>query len=791
MMKLFAPPPRSLRILSCTVIAIVALFIFGSPAALAHRPHDVISQIEISPDFDTDKTVYTIVRNNLYKSTDGGENWVREIEGLDYEGELGTLTLSASDKNTLYIATRSDGVYKSEDAGESWRRVNRGIDTLHIDIVEAAPSSSDVVVATGIDDKIPLPNEIPKGKGLYLSEDGGKSWKNVFKTPAWVTAIAFSPTNPNRIIFADNGGELHLTADAGKTWKNIPLPAGTDRVTTLAFSPNAEIDNTLYIGTGGGKIYKSVNTGESFEEIGRGIPETARAIEDIIVSPNYASDSAIYASTWHDGLYISRDGGKTWTKFDTGLTRDHQADDFKTPHFTDLEVNKDTMFLAGFNGLFTSADGGQNWRELNTLLKGTVISLAVSPNYANDSTVAVATYVGNIFISRDKGETWTPINRGLEKYNLVADKEEVDQDPRRFFDIAFSPDFGKDRTIFASLLWTNLLKTENAGESWRMISLGDTVRGLTIVPSPDFASDRTVYITNQFGKIYRSTDGGNSFRYINDIGQIPGNSAPSMVISPDYSNDKTLFGAGRGGIFRYTVTSSGGSWKNTTERTPLETAPFLQLAISPDYRNDGTVFTASVDGLYVTRDRGETWKKIQNTPFPSDSLIDAVAVSPNYANDKTVLISIQGLGLFKSTDGGETFTATGDPGIAIAKTDRLPSAGIPIEFSPNYANDRTIFGFGGAKTDVYRSIDGGRTWQTFRIPLNIEENKTRYKIGEFFSGPWGRIWRFLIPAIAAIVTYFLARFFKLGKKFKLNPWVLGILPAFIVFILAFGLIAQF
>jgi photosystem II stability/assembly factor-like uncharacterized protein len=772
------------------LLAIATMSLVWSPVALAHRPHDVVSQIEVSPDFETDKTVYIVVRHNIYKSTDGGDNWQRKIQGLDYKGEAGSLSLSPSEKNILYFSTRSDGVYKSEDAGETWKKINQGLDTEYIDRIEVAPSSSDIAVAAGIDTNPALGEKAGKiGKGLYRTTDGGKTWSSILRSPAVINQIAIAPKNPEQILFGDTEGNLYLSTDAGKTWQKLPLPKDLGTVGAIAFSPNVDSDRTFFVGMIGKGIWKTENLGESFEAIGQDMGDSK--IEDLVFSPNYATDSTLYASTWQDGVYVSQDGGKTWKKRSEGLTRDHQADDFKEPHFTDLKVFGETIFLAGFNGLFRTVDGGQQWRELDTLLKGTVIALAVSPNYEKDSTLAIANYVGNIFISNDQGETWAPANRGLEKFNFEPDREEASQDPRRFFDIAFSPAYGTDKTIFSSILWTKIVKTENGGESWQIVSLDRPVRGIKIVPSPNFQVDRTVYLTNQAGKIFRSTNGGDNFTFTNEIGKIPGNYGPSMVISPNFTNDNTLFATGKGGIFRYTTTASGSSWLNTTAGTPLENASAIQLAISPNYKVDGTVFAGSMQGLYVSENRGQIWQRIENTPFPIDSLIEGVAISPNYANDRTVLITIRGRGLFQSTDAGKTFQAIGNSKLPISRTDRIPSAGIPIQFSPNYANDRTIFGFGGAKTDVFRSTDGGKTWQTFTIPLNVEENTSRYKISEFFSGNLGRLWRFLIPAVAAIAAYFLISALQLGKKFPFNKIAIGMIPAFVVFLLAFGFIAQF
>jgi hypothetical protein len=51
-----------------------------------------------------------------------------------------------------------------------------------------------------------------------------------------------------------------------------------------------------------------------------------------------------------------------------------------------------------------------------------------------------------------------------------------------------------------------------------------------------------------------------------------------------------------------------------------------------------------------------------------------------------------------------------------------PSAGIPIHFSPAYATDKTIYGFGSSTTEIYKSTDGGNTWETIVIPRVNDEN---------------------------------------------------------------------
>ncbi|MEM9980218.1 MAG: hypothetical protein AAF808_21545, partial [Cyanobacteria bacterium P01_D01_bin.2] len=60
--------------------------------AQAHRPHDVVTQIKLSPSYSRDRTAYTLVRGNLYKSMDGGDSWRRLVQGLDTLTPFSTLT---------------------------------------------------------------------------------------------------------------------------------------------------------------------------------------------------------------------------------------------------------------------------------------------------------------------------------------------------------------------------------------------------------------------------------------------------------------------------------------------------------------------------------------------------------------------------------------------------------------------------------------------------------------------------------------------------------------------------
>ncbi|MDY6782650.1 MAG: YCF48-related protein [Cyanobacteriota bacterium] len=750
---------RFVRGITWSLLIVSLCWLSNAKAALAHRPHDVIEQVEVSANYAQDQTVFIIVRGNLFKSNDGGESWQRLVKGLDHQAKLSALSLAAQTKK-LYVSTLGDGVYKSENGGESWVRANKGLETLQIDRLSASPYSANFVLAAGAE------------KGLYRTENGGQAWESILNSDRKISEIAYFPDDPNRVIIGDSQGNVLVSADRGKTWQPELSIKGSGAIETIAISPNFPSDNTFWVGTEKKGIFKTSDRGVSFTEINQGL--SGGAIEDIIVSPNSPQDSTVFVSTWDEAIFQLNDDSQTWKKYSDGITKDSQADvpKFSTPHFYELGMSETfdtdkTVFLGGFDGLFKSTDSGSNWQQMETLSIGTVIGLDISPNYENDSTLALATYVGNIYISHDKGETWQNVTDGLEVPRFTKNFKKPHQDPRRFFDIAFSPNYASDQTLFSSVLYTDILRTTNDGQFWKIVSLHKGGRGLTIAPSPNFATDNTVYASNQPGIVFKSTNGGKKFSIVGKIGKVKGNDPPSLIISPDFAADKTLYASGKEGV--YQSVDAGKTWKALTKGTELMDRGNIQLAISPDYKSDRTVLAGTGSGIFETQDAGKTWVKLDGTAYGGSAYIQGVALSPNYASDRTFIASVRGKGLFKTADGGQTFASIGNGSIALAKMIGPPSAGVPIQFSPSYASDRTIYGFGASTTKVFKSTDAGETWETITIP-RVDNNQYSLATQAQLVGVVyrGKILRIGLALVSAILSYFISGKIGLEKRLPLS-----------------------
>ncbi len=737
------------------LLSILTFCCFDVDMALAHSPHDVIIEVELSPNYTHDQTAYYILDGyfpfwgNLFKSEDGGNSWKRIEKGLDNQHKLISLAVSSQSQKTLFLSTLGDGIYKSQDAGASWFKVNQGLETLSIDQVAIAPDSADVVFAAGTE------------SGLYKTENGGTSWTRIMPGEHKIKAIAFNPKN-NQIIVGDDRGNLYSSTDRGKNWQLLTTLENSGAIQAMAISPRYKTDRTVWVGTEKAGIWQTVDGGVSFSPVNNGISD--RSIMSLAISPNYETDLTILASTWDEGVFASNDRGKNWKKQSRGLKKHSQADTtlYKSPHFSDLSISPtysqdQTVLLAGFDGVFKSTNGGHSWRDVNIGKGATSIrNLAISPNYQNDSTIALSTMFQGVYMSRDRGNTWTPINHGLGsdrllKQNLIAEAG----------DLFFSPNYSLDNTLLASI-WGGLIKTTNQGKFWHQSQVPKSLRRDSyLVVSPNFASDRTVYLVTLPGKILKSTNGGEKFAIVGEIGTQAAY-IPSLVISPNFAADQTLYmGNFIGGIYK--SVDAGSTWQ-PINNSLFAKDDYAKLAISPNYQEDRTVLAGTAQGLFVTQDEGTSWRKLAGIAYGGDSYIETIAISPNYQSDQTFLISVRGEGLFKTVDGGTTFLRIGD---------YLTG---PINFSPSYSVDQTIFSSSGA--ELYKSTDGGDTWQTMVFP-KPDYNFLTILHHLATNSPERR---YLLALIAALFSYLLLGHLRLGKKLPFRKWQLKTSGAFTAFI---------
>lgn len=253
------------------------------------------------------------------------------------------------------------------------------------------------------------------------SQAGNNVWTTVGPYGANFMSIAINPDNEN-IVFAttpDGQKNVFKSVDGGSTWQasSIGIPDYSEmcRSDCIVFDP--EDSTTLYLGSTGG-IYKSINSGQSWNPIGTlledGETKTIRAWS-LAISP---LDGTLYAGGYGflfggdagGGLYRSKDNGSTWERLTQGAPTD--------PTFHEIVVPSNAPYIVyagGDGGIFKSLDRGDTWQSLNMSFATTptVKSIAVDPFDAQVVYIGIQGLGGGIYKTTNGGQSWTPIGTGL------------------------------------------------------------------------------------------------------------------------------------------------------------------------------------------------------------------------------------------------------------------------------------------------------------------------------------------------------------------------------------------
>jgi photosystem II stability/assembly factor-like uncharacterized protein len=660
----------------------------------AHVPHDEIYDVVASSNPDN-ANLYGIIRSNLMKSNDKGVTWRRITRGLDNKSKFQHIAIDPRIGRRLYLSTAVDGVYLSDDGGYSWRKNNAGLDTLSLDELYV-PATQGIRTAFAAGTK----------NGLYkFTSDTGR-WVKVYGKPAPITAISglnATPSVTSSVLIGDRHGVLSRSNDGGQVWQKVHQFTDCGDINTIGTSPL--LADTFWVGTGRCGMFRTTDGGLTFSPMNSGISDLN--IRSIALSPSYATDQTVFASTWSQAIFISSDGGASWRRVSENLTTTEQADKQKKPHFSHIALSanfqKDgTLFLCGFDGLFRSLTRGEHWEQVPTLPVDLIQGLAVSPDYASDATLAITTYQNGIYKSSNAGKSWQAIASDIAKRN---------------YDIAFSPDFATDGMMFASTAIGNnqVGKSTDRGATWQKITLPFSDDPTLFALSPQFASDATMFVGSRNGRIYRSTTHGNAFDVVfSEVFDQCNGCVSSLVTSPNYQNDHSVFAATKKAI--HMSEDGGNTWQAQPDPYHLFGSSIkgdhVKLAVSPNYALDQQIFITGLEGLFLTTDRFKTWQKLM------DGYITAIALSPDYQHDQSLIVSVKGKGAFKSTNGGLSFKAL-NPSLLAAHCslelwDEFPEVSSSvIKFSPDYAHDKTIFA--ACSASLARSRDAGKTWHRFAI----------------------------------------------------------------------------
>ena len=382
---------------------------------------------------------YAIFSRKILKTEDGGKTWSEFFWTQDepFIQNSGVERLAVGGHSDEVFVAGRQGLLHTEDAGEHWHERNKGyIGNEVVDIIKA----SDGTLYAGT-----------YSLGMFKSTDHGQSWtfSSYNLENPYIMLIAAHPTEPQTVFVTTNGG-IYASHDGALTWQRVArdffgeseLLPGIAHFHGIAFDPEDPL--RIYVGGGGDQysptgagISRSEDGGTSWKQANVGF-ETDVHVSKIVVDKN--NPSLIYATTQGPtnfqektgsghGVFKSTDHGSTWKKINSGL-------ETVETNTLALDPNDSDVLYLGTDddGLYKSSDGGVTWGRLRIPQLPEnygVGDIVVDPR--NSSVVYAATVdyfrlftarglLGDhgVYVSRDGGTSWQPLNEGLEHAGAFA-----------------------------------------------------------------------------------------------------------------------------------------------------------------------------------------------------------------------------------------------------------------------------------------------------------------------------------------------------------------------------------
>jgi photosystem II stability/assembly factor-like uncharacterized protein len=606
-------------------------------------------------------------------------------------------TISPHDPRVVVVACDMTGAYITENGGDSWRMFNLGavVSSLAFD-----RSDRNVIYASTA--------------ALWRSADRGRTWRMVFPDPARHT----------RALFVGDHAEYVLRSDD-------PLYAGADEHTVvqgIAVTPDGVVTIAMRGGGGGrtggpqrpGALLQSTDKGEHWRTLrdlppGRVLALSAGKADDLVVVLDrrvLRHRAGADANTW-----IEHDGPPGAPLHDASVA-------------------------------------------LTTGRSGTATIYALNASAWTGKQLA-----NGLFVSRDDGATWTPAAARLDA--TIADPGSGD--PPAFRAVTVSPSDPSVAYVgFEGLQlgagpdqrFNGIARTTDGGQAWRIVHreshrpsprmAGSWVDERATTPGPDVWFDApydiavaptrpdVVFVTDLF-RIYRTLDGGGHFAQVHsrEIGPhrwttrgVDVTTAYGVHVDP-FDRRRVFISYTDIGLFRsedggrsWTISSDGipQRWRNTVYWMVFDPAErgLAWAALSGTHDLPRPKMFRSNDpsnylgGVGISRDGGRSWTPASSLPVGAVTHLLLDPRSP--AGARTLYASMFGHGVYKTTDGGTTWTLknSGLPERPFAwRMTQAPGGRLYLVVARRSENGRLGDAGDGA---VFASDDGAEHWSRITLP---------------------------------------------------------------------------
>jgi len=324
---------------------------------------------------------------------------------------LECLDFDAEDTGVVYggldIEAGCTGLIRSKDGMQTWEIVGAGIPSSQPSNIDIHPRNGDILVTSGNIAHYP-----------HITRDGGQTWQRLLEATSMGDELRFDPHDPNHLILVSELTDLYQTWDMGTTWSPLSERFHAARIFDLAAS--SEGNGHLYASLFGVGISQFADFNQR-EEILAG-PEARFQWEHLYGSSDYAydieldpEDSRILYASYSPKVFeteasVFRYDSSTGAAglWENILTVKNAAG---ISAIAIDPLNRDRLYagVIGKNGrILTSGDRGEQWEALcKDLTFSTIHAMAIDPT--NDRVLYAAPWGGGLFKTTDGGTTWTAL----------------------------------------------------------------------------------------------------------------------------------------------------------------------------------------------------------------------------------------------------------------------------------------------------------------------------------------------------------------------------------------------
>ena len=660
---------------------------------------------------------------------------LRNVGPAFLSGRIADIAIHPDNDNVWYVATGSSGVWKTENSGTTYTPIFDNETTYSTGCVTIDPSDPSIIwLGTG---ENVGGRHVAFGDGVFKSENGGKSWKNMgLRKSEHISEIIVHPNNSNIIWAASQGplwspgGErgLYKSIDGGENWKKVLGGGKWTGVTDIHMDPRNP--DRIYAATwqrhrtvaalmGGGPesgLHRSEDGGETWTELKSGLPNYAGKI-GFTLSPQ--KPDVLYASIElekrNGAVYKSEDRGSSWKKMSDlslgyGTGPHYYQELFASPH------KFDRLYLMNVR-ILTSEDGGKTFVELTERSKHSdnhaIAFREDDPNY-----LLVGTDAG-IYESFDLAKTWkyhknlpitqfykVAVNNAYPFYHIFGGTQDNGS--------AGGPSRTDERQGIRNAHWYKILGADGhqtaTDPEYNDIVYGEFQQG--VLHRVDLKTGEAVLIQPQ------PREGEKYERWNWDSPILVSPHKPSRLY---FASQRLWKSENRGDSWEpvsgdltrneerldLPIMGRRHGFDNSWDFGAMSTYNTI-TSVSESPVREGLIYVGTDDGIIqVTTNGGDSWKKIPVTKLglPERTFINDIKADNFDANTVYVSLDNHKEGdfnpyLYKSTDLGETWTSI---------SSNLPKRNLIWRLVQDHLAKDLMFC--ATETAIYVTLNGGKKWQ--------------------------------------------------------------------------------